>query len=126
MKKEEITPRSIEGDWDWRETSAKQADGWATIETKPEGDHIWHFIGDDTMLSTEKEWMRYVVKYRFDPEKLRLSLDGWQLDDKGERESLIRKRYRVEFPNHSELYLYDLEDVAPGEAEALRLRLRKV
>lgn len=74
-----------------------------------------------------------MTEYRYDPAKLRLTLNGWQLDNRGERETHIRETYRVEFPDHApdlnpalaEMHLYDLEDVQSGEEESLRLTLRK-
>ena len=126
MKNEEITPRTIEGDWDWRETDACLRGRWMTLEEKPTGDHIWSFIGNGTMLSQEWGQLRYVATYRFDFEQLRLALDGWSLDDRGERRAIIRERYRVEFPSPFEMLLYDLEDVEPGTEETRRLKFRKL
>ncbi len=126
MKKMEMIPRSIEGDWDWRRTCANQPEGWITLQNKPEGEHIWNFIGNGTMISTENGRLRYVVEYRYDPDQLRLTLNGWLIDSHAERKMLVREEYRVEFPGPSEMYLYDLEDVEPGEEELLRLTFRKV
>ena len=126
MKKMEFIPRSIEGDWDWRQTCANQPEGWITLQNKPEGEHIWSFIGNGTMISTEKGQLWYVVEYRYDPDLLYLSLNGWLLDSRAKREMLVREESRVEFPGPSEMYLYDLEDVEPGEEELLRLTLCKV
>ena len=132
MEINEVTPRSIEGDWDWREISSNSPKGWDTILERPERGHIWGFIGQENMISTERdgdgerEWIRYAVRYHYDPDKLRLTLDGYQLDDKGEPETRVQEHYRVEFVSPTEMYLYDLEDVEPGEEESLRLTLRKV
>ena len=126
MEINEVTPRSIEGDWDWREISSNQPEGWTTILEKSKREHIWGFIGDKMMISTEGDYLRYVVEYCYDPDKLRLSLRGHQLDDKAEPEILVQEEYRVEFVSPTEMYLYDLEDVEPGEEESLRLTLRKV
>lgn len=130
MKNEEIIPRSIEGDWDWREISSNQSKGWTVILKRPEREHIWGFTGKENMISTERngerEWIRYVVRYHYDPDKLRLTLDGYQLDNKGEPETRVQEHYRVEFVSPTEMYLYDLEDVEPGEAESLRLMLHKL
>ena len=125
MKNEEIGPRTIEGDWDWREINANLNGKWVTLEEKPAGDHVWSFIGNSTMLSQAWEQLRYVATYRFDPVKLLLALDGWRLDRHCEREMIIRERYRMEFPSPSEMLLYDLEDVEPGTEETRRLKLRK-
>ena len=126
MKKIESIPHSIEGDWDWRETCAHLPEGWITLQKKSKGEHIWGFIGSDMMLSTENNQLWYVIEYRYDPDQLRLTLNGWLLDDHAEREMLVREEYRVEFANPSEMYLYDLEDVEAGEEELLRLTLRRI
>ena len=127
MKKTEMIPRSIEGDWDWRRTYANLPKGWTLLEEKSKGEHVWSFIGNKgTMLSTENGRLRYVAEYRYRPDALRLALVGWRLDKRGEREMRICEWYRVEFPDPAEMHLYDLEDIEPGEEELLRLVLRKV
>ncbi len=134
MKKFETVPRSIEGDWDWGETSINLPEGWVVLEEKPAHDHIWSFLRDGTMLSRENGRLRYVVKYRYDSDLLCLILNGWQLDSLGELETLIYEIYRVEFlplaPDADQvpakMHLYDLEDVQPGEEESLRLTLRRI
>ncbi len=128
MKNEEIIPRSIEGDWDWCETSMNLPErGWTPIKENEKGEHIWSFIGDKMMVSKEWDFLRYVVEYGYDPEKLRLSLKGHQLNNKAEPEMLVEEYYRVEFVSPTEMYLYDLENVAIGkEEESLRLLLRKI
>ena len=125
MTKNETAPRSIEGDWDWRETSINLPEGWIVFEKKPYGCHVWSFLGGGIMLSREAGRLRYVVEYRYNPDELRLALNGWQLDDRGERETPVRETYRVEFPGPAEMYLYDLDDLHPGEEESLRLKFRK-
>lgn len=126
MKKSEAKPLGVEGDWDWCEIAANLPGGWIILENKPKGSHTWGFIGNDIMISNERAYVRYVVKYRYDPEKLRLTLYGHSLDDKGEPEILIKENYRVEFPASTEMFLYDLDDVEPGEEESLRLRFRRI
>ncbi len=126
MKKNDKVPRGIEGDWDWRSTDANPYGKWIVLEEKPPGTHIWSFIGNDAMVSVDNGRLRYVTGYRYDPQRCRLELDGCLLDDRGEREMLIREEYRVEFPDPDTMYLYDREDVDPGEEESLRLVLCRV
>jgi hypothetical protein len=67
-----------------------------------------------------------MCEYRYDPDGRFLSLDGFYLDDKGEPESKIVQRYRVEFPGPSEMYLYELDNEEPAGEGSLRLTLRKI
>ena len=126
MKKNDKIPRTLGGDWDWRVIDALLPKGWITIRHNPPGDHIWTFFDDGSMISRQGDRLRYVVSYRYNPDKRWLILEGWQLNNRGERETLVLEAYRVEFPDPDTMYLYDLEDVAPGEQESLRLVLRRV
>lgn len=126
MKKHEITPYSIEGDWDWRDISVSMPQGWIPLTEMCKGEHIWCFRADGIMTSKENGRTRYVVKYMFDFERLSLILDGYQMNNNGEPHTLIYEQYRIKFNTLSELYLYDREDVEAGEEETLRLKFCKV
>lgn len=127
MKKDEITPDTIAGEWDWREISAFISKQWVVMSKLYEGEHVWRFGADGVMISHEHGRMKYVVKYRFDHDKLRLVLNGHTVDDEGKPHTLIQERYRVEFKSPSELVLYDLEDVLYASGgESLRLRFRRI
>ncbi len=125
MKEDVTAPRSIEGDWDWRETCVDRQGEWVALEDSPAGGHHWSFIGDNTMAYDEGSLTRSICEYRYDPDNLRLTLKGFYLDDKGEPRSKIVQTYRVEFPVPSEIYLYESEGDEPGEG-SLRLTLRKI
>ncbi len=126
MTKIEAKPRIIEGEWDWREISMNLAKGWVPVDEKMEGEHIWCFRADGLMKSEENNRTAYDVEYHFDQKRMRLVLDGRLIDIDGKSKSRIYETYRVEFPSPSEMLLYDLEDVGPGEVESLRLRLIRV
>lgn len=127
MKNIEITPYLIEGEWDWREISANMTQGWVTLSEMCKAAHIWCFRADGVMTSKEDGHPRYVVKFLFDHQRLRLTLDGYLINNQGEPHTLIYEQYRVEFTTPSELYLYDLEDVEVGqEEESLRLKFQKI
>lgn len=127
MKKNKILPRPIEGNWDARKTEVDPLGiQWITLIERPPGEHIWCFRDDGIMISREYGRERYAVYYWFEPDRLMLSLDGWLLNEGGERELLIREEYRVEFPGPAEMYLYDREDVETGEAESLRLTFERI
>lgn len=123
MKKDVVVPRTIEGDWDWRETRVNRQGEWVALENSPADGHIWRFIGDNTMSCDEGDRTRSICESRYDPDNLLLTLKGFYLDDKGEPQSKIVQTYRVEFPAPSEMYLYELDDDEPGAEESLRLTL---
>ncbi len=126
MKKFEITHSSIEGVWDWREICINTSEGWECLCKKAEREHLWQFCEGGAMISTEGIRTRYVTEYRFVPGKLRLSFEGWKLNKDGIAECLVCETYRVEFLSICEIYLYDLEDVGPGEAERFRLLFHRI
>jgi hypothetical protein len=127
MKTNEIAPRSIEGDWDWRTIDSNVTDGWKTILEKPEKEHVWSFAADKTMVSREGDHILFEVEYDYDPDNMRLSLDGRRFFDEGKTDVPVEEYYRVEFASPAEMYLYDLDGVEVGnEEESLRLLLRKI
>ncbi len=126
MTKIEAKPRIIEGEWDWRDISINLPGGWIVLDNKPEGEHIWCFRADGLMKSRMDGQIVYDVEYHFDSKRMRLTLYGWQLCRDGAPKNRIYETYRVEFPSPSEMLLYDLEEVEPGEMELLRLRFGRV
>ena len=97
MKNIEITPYTIEGEWNWCDISAGMPQGWLTLAEMCKGEHIWCFRADRVMTSQENGRTRYVVKYLFDHKKLMLTLDGYLVNNEGEPHTLIYEQYRVEF-----------------------------
>ncbi len=125
MKENVTAPRSIEGDWNWRESCVNRQNGWVALEETSEGERIWSFIGGSTMSYTEGNLTRSICEYRYDPDKLLLSIKGFDIDANGKPLSKTVQEYRVEFSAPAEMYLYELEDEL-DEDEPLRLTLRKI
>lgn len=43
MEKIEITPYSLEGEWNWLDISAGMPQGWLKLAEMCKGEHIWCF-----------------------------------------------------------------------------------
>lgn len=99
------------GKWQMVCWKVNAAGGWKSLKSYSDGQSVWDFCKDGTLIESALGERPSTTKYYFYLDKSLLAIDRSDYADDGFVVACIEEHYRVEFLSNRYIVLHDLEDV---------------